>query len=164
MKKMILAAIAMVALSTTAMAQNSNFNYSVDRFADIEVLRYEVPGFEDLTLKQKELVYYLTEAALNGRDILFDQNGKYNLMVRQTLEEIYRNYNGNKDDKNYQAFLKYLKQVWFGNGIHHHYSMTSSLQHCPVPRSASMRKKCLTASCLTPLSWPSVSTKPTAKT
>ena len=123
MKKMILAAIAMVALSTTAMAQNSNFNYSVDRFADIEVLRYEVPGFEDLTLKQKELVYYLTEAALNGRDILFDQNGKYNLMVRQTLEEIYRNYNGNKDDKNYQAFLKYLKQVWFGNGIHHHYSM-----------------------------------------
>ena len=123
MKKMILAAIAMAALSTTAMAQNSNFNYSVDRFADIEVLRYQVPGFEDLTLKQKELIYYLTEAALNGRDILFDQNGKYNLMVRQTLEEIYCNYNGNKDDKNYQAFLKYLKQVWFGNGIHHHYSM-----------------------------------------
>ena len=123
MKKMILAAIAMAALSTTAMAQNSNFNYSVDRFADIEVLRYQVPGFEDLTLKQKELIYYLTEAALNGRDILFDQNGKYNLMVRQTLEEIYRNYNGSKDDKNYQAFLKYLKQVWFGNGIHHHYSM-----------------------------------------
>ena len=123
MKKTIIAAIATMALATTAMAQNSKFDYSVDRFADIEVLRYQVPGFEELSLKQKELVYYLTEAALNGRDILFDQNGKYNLMVRQTLEEIYRNYRGNKNDKDYQAFLKYLKQVWFGNGIHHHYSM-----------------------------------------
>ena len=123
MKKTILAAITMAALATTAMAQNSNFNYSVDRFADIEVLRYQVPDFENLSLKQKELVYYLTEAALNGRDILFDQNCKYNLMVRQTLEEIYRNYKGNKTDKDFIAFEKYLKQVWFGNGIHHHYSM-----------------------------------------
>ena len=123
MKKILFAVITMAAFSSIAMAQNSNFNYSVDRFADIEVLRYQVPGFEDLSLQQKELVYYLTEAALNGRDILFDQNGKYNLMVRQTLEEIYRNYKGNKDDKDYQAFLKYLKQVWFGNGIYHHYSM-----------------------------------------
>ena len=123
MRKMILAVITM-ALATTAMAQNnSNFNYSVDRFADIEVLRYQVPGFEDLTLQQKELIYYLTEAAINGRDILFDQNCKYNLMVRTTLEDIYRNYKGDKNDKDYQAFLKYLKQVWFGNGIHHHYSM-----------------------------------------
>ena len=72
MKKIILAALATAALSTTAMAQTDNFNYSVDRFADIEVLRYQVPGFEDLSLQQKELVYYLTEAALNGRDILFD--------------------------------------------------------------------------------------------
>lgn len=123
MKKTILAVIATTALSTTAMAQNSNFDYTVDRFADIEVLRYQVPGFEELSLKQKELVYYLTEAALNGRDILFDQNCKYNLMVRQTLEDIYRNYKGSKSDKDYIAFEKYLKQVWFGNGIHHHYSM-----------------------------------------
>ena len=123
MKKTILAVIATTALSTTAMAQNSNFDYTVDRFADIEVLRYQVPGFEELSLKQKELVYYLTEAALNGRDILFDQNCKYNLMVRQTLEDIYRNYKGSKTDKDYIAFEKYLKQVWFGNGIHHHYSM-----------------------------------------
>ncbi|MBO4803129.1 MAG: dihydrofolate reductase [Muribaculaceae bacterium] len=123
MKKIFLAVIT-TALATTAMAQNSNnFNYSVDRFADIEVLRYQVPGFEDLSLQQKELVYYLTEAALNGRDILFDQNCKYNLMVRQTLEDIYRNYTGDKNDKDYQGFMKYLKQVWFGNGIHHHYSM-----------------------------------------
>ena len=123
MKKMILAALAMAAISTTGMAQNDNFDYSVDRFADIEVLRYQVSGFEDLSLQQKELVYYLTEAALNGRDILFDQNCKYNLMVRQTLEEIYRNYKGDKTNKDYVAFEKYLKQVWFGNGIHHHYSM-----------------------------------------
>ncbi len=122
MKKFVFAAIA-TALSMTAMAQTSNFNYSVDRFADIEVLRYQVPGFEDLSLQQKELVYYLTEAALNGRDILFDQNCKYNLMVRTTLEDIYRNYTGDKQDKDYLAFVKYLKQVWFGNGIHHHYSM-----------------------------------------
>ena len=80
-------AVCMTAFMTTAMAQNNNFNYSVDRFADIEVLRYQVPGFEELSLQQKELVYYLTEAALNGRDILFDQNCKYNLMVRQTLED-----------------------------------------------------------------------------
>ena len=99
MKKSIIAVIATAALATTAMAQNSDFNYSVDRFADIEVLRYQVPGFEDLSLQQKELVYYLTEAALNGRDILFDQNCKYNLMVRQTLEDIYRNYKGDKNDK-----------------------------------------------------------------
>ena len=123
MKKFIIAALMTAALSTTAMAQNNNFDYTVDRFADIEVLRYQVPGFEDLSLQQKELVYYLTEAALNGRDILFDQNCQYNLMVRETLEDIYRNYTGDKNDKNYQAFLKYLKQVWFGNGIHHHYSM-----------------------------------------
>ena len=123
MKKFIIAALMAAALSTTAMAQNNNFDYTVDRFADIEVLRYQVPGFEELSLQQKELVYYLTEAALNGRDILFDQNCQYNLMVRETLEDIYRNYTGDKNDKNYQAFLKYLKQVWFGNGIHHHYSM-----------------------------------------
>ncbi len=122
-KKLMMAVIATTAVATTAMAQDNKFDYSVDRFADIEVLRYQVPAFEDLSLQQKELVYYLTEAALNGRDILFDQNCKYNLMVRQTLEDIYRNYKGDKNDKDYQAFLKYLKQVWFGNGIHHHYSM-----------------------------------------
>jgi dipeptidyl-peptidase-3 len=121
MKNLIIGA-AMVALSTTAMAQTSDFNYNVDRFADIEVLRYQVPGFEDLSLNQKKLVYYLQEAALQGRDILFDQNCKYNLMVRQTLEAIYKNYAGDKQDKDYQAFMVYLKQVWFGNGIHHHYS------------------------------------------
>ncbi len=124
MKKSIIAA-ALVALtsSTTVMAQESNFNYNVDRFADIEVLAYQVPGFNELSLNQKKLVYYLQEAALQGRDILFDQDGKYNLQIRQTLEQIYLNYNGDKNSADYKGFMLYLKQVWFANGIHHHYSM-----------------------------------------
>ena len=104
------------------MAESLDFNYKVDRFADIEVLRYKVPDFEQLTIQQKELVYYLTEAALYGRDILTDQNGKYNLAIRTTLENIYKNYDGSKDDADYKGFVLYLKQVWFANGIHHHYS------------------------------------------
>ena len=123
MKKM-LVATALFAIATGAgNAQDSNFNYNADRFADIEVLRYQVPGFNDLTLKQKTLVYYLQEAALQGRDILFDQNCKYNLSIRQTLEQIYTNYKGDKETANYKGLLLYLKQVWFANGIHHHYSM-----------------------------------------
>lgn len=123
MKKTLIAA-AVVALASTgiAMAQNSNFNYNVDRFADIEVLRYQVPGFNDLTLQQKKYVYYLTEAALQGRDILFDQNGKYNLVVRQVLEAIYTSYKGDRSSADFKGLEKYLKQVWFGNGIHHHYA------------------------------------------
>lgn len=101
---------------------DKNFNYHVDRFADIEVLRYEVPEFENLSLRQKQLVYYLTQAALEGRDIIWDQNGKYNLQIRRLLENIYTGFNGDKDSKEFKAFEKYLKQVWFGNGIHHHYS------------------------------------------
>ena len=119
------AAIMAAAVSTqSAMAKdNSDFNYVVDRFADIEVLRYKVPDFEKLTPRQKALVYYLTEAAITGRDILWDQNGKYNLPVRQLIENVYTNYSGNKESRQYKALEKYLKQVWFGNGIHHHYSM-----------------------------------------
>lgn len=122
MKKSIIAA-AIVALSTSAMAQNNDFNYVVDRFADIQVLRYEVPGFNELTLNQKKLVYFLHEAALQGRDILTDQNCKYNLQVRQVLEQIYVNYTGDRNSEDFKGFELYLKQVWFGNGIHHHYSM-----------------------------------------
>ena len=121
MKKTLLFA-SVLALSSMNMATATDLNYHVDNFADIEVLRYEVPGFEELSLNEKKLVYYLTEAALQGRDILFDQNCKYNLAVRQTLEAIYANYKGDKNDAEYKAFEKYLKQVWFANGIHHHYS------------------------------------------
>ncbi len=99
-----------------------DFNYKVERFADIEILRYRVPDFESLSLKQKELIYYLTQAALEGRDILFDQNNRYNLLVRRTLETIYENYNGDKNSVDFQSLTTYLKQVWMGNGIHHHYS------------------------------------------
>lgn len=108
---------------TVMAATKSDFNYVVDRFADIEVLRYKVSGFEDLSLNQKKLIYYLTEAGIMGRDILWDQNGKYNLPIRQLLEGVYTNYSGDKNDKEFQAFEKYMKQLWFGNGIHHHYSM-----------------------------------------
>ncbi len=102
---------------------DSDFDYTVDRFADIEVLRYKVPDFDKLTLQQKKLVYYLTEAALWGRDILWDQNCKYNLPIRNLIEAVYTNYDGDKDNADYVALTTYLKQIWFGNGIHHHYSM-----------------------------------------
>ena len=123
----LVSAAALTLSITPAMAQTNNggepFDYVVDRFADIEVLRYPVPDFESLTLDQKRLVYYLTEAALWGRDILWDQNYKYNLAIRDMLEAVYKNYKGDRSDAQYKAFEKYLKQVEFGNGIHHHYSM-----------------------------------------
>ena len=124
MNKFLISVASMAILTTSCNTTPSapEFNYNVDRFADIEVLRYKVPGFEDLSLNQKKLIYFLNEAALHGRDIMFDQNGKYNLDIRQTLEAIYTNYNGDKESAEFKAFEKYLKQVWFGNGIHHHYS------------------------------------------
>lgn len=97
------------------------FEYSNERFADLQMLRYKVEGFEQLSLKQKTFIYYLQEAALYGRDILFDQNGKYNLRIRKMLEEVYTNYKGDRNDENFKAFEVYLKRVWFSNGIHHHY-------------------------------------------
>lgn len=103
-------------------AQNEEFDYTVDKFADIEVLRYKVPGFEDLSLNQKKLIYYLTEAAIWGRDILWDQNNEYNLPIRRMLEAVYTNYDGDRESEDFKNFEQYLKQVWFANGIHHHYS------------------------------------------
>ncbi|MFC0878773.1 dihydrofolate reductase [Saccharicrinis sp. FJH2] len=103
--------------------KNDTFNYNVEKFADLKIMRYKVTGFENLSLKQKELVYYLSQAAIEGRDILFDQNYKYNLPIRQTLEAIYENYTGDKESDDYKNFVVYLKRVWFSNGIHHHYSM-----------------------------------------
>ncbi|MDE5970161.1 MAG: dihydrofolate reductase, partial [Muribaculaceae bacterium] len=114
---------ALLSIQAMNSKNNNDFNYVVDNFADIEVLRYQVPGFEDLTPNQRKLIYYLTEAALAGRDILWDQHGKYNLELRQLLENIYTSYKGDRNSTQFKAFEKYLKQVWFGNGIHHHYSM-----------------------------------------
>lgn len=102
--------------------KTEKFDYSVDRFADIEVLRYTVPGFEELSLDQKKLIYYLSEAALWGRDILWDQNNEYNLPIRRMLEAVYTNYDGDRENAEFKNFERYLKQVWFANGIHHHYS------------------------------------------
>ncbi len=126
MKAILAAASAAILASASAMANNLDPNNPsgnvVDRFADIEVLRYTVPGFNELSPKQKLLVYYLTEAALQGRDILWDQNGRYNLQLRRTLEGLYQNYKGDRSSAEFLAFEKYLKQVEFGNGPHHHYS------------------------------------------
>lgn len=99
-----------------------NFEFSVDQFADIEVLRYQIPGWEDLTLKEKELVYYLSQAGYAGRDMIWDQNYKHNLKIRQALESIYVNYTGDKETEDWKNFVVYVKRVWFSNGIHHHYS------------------------------------------
>ena len=100
----------------------SAFHYNDEKFADIEMLRYEVKGFNELTLDQKKLVYYLQEAALYGRDILFDQNGRHNLVIRKMLETVYTDYQGDKTTDEWNAFVTYTKRVWFSSGIHHHYS------------------------------------------
>ncbi len=129
LKIMTMSAIAMTMAScgdnqsnTEATEVAQEFCYHVDRFADIEVLRYQVPGFENLSLQQKKLIYYLSEAAIEGRDILYDQNNKYNLTIRKTLEAIFLNYAGDRTTNTYKNIETYLKRVWFSNGIHHHYA------------------------------------------
>jgi len=119
---------ATILLSYSGKAED--FNYSVEQFADVEILRYQVPGFDELTLQQKKYIYYLSQAALEGRDILFDQNFKYNLAIRRTLEAIYENYQGDKTTEEYKQFVTYLKRVWFSNGIHHHYGQEKFLPGC----------------------------------
>ena len=99
-----------------------SFEFKVDQFADLSILRYQIPGWEELTLKEKELVYYLTQAGLAGRDIFWDQKYRHNLEIRSALENIFQNYNGNKNTEQWNSFEIYLKRVWFSNGIHHHYS------------------------------------------
>ena len=108
----------------------SNFNYECDRFADIQVLRYEIPGFDELTPKQKELAYYLSEAANCGRDIIYDQKYKYNLAIRKTIEAILTSYQGDKSADDYKKFETYAKKVFFANGIHHHYSNMKFVPEC----------------------------------
>ncbi len=129
MKKSLIIATIMASMLSTSCSRTAqraeaddDFNYHVERFADIEVLRYKVPDFDSLSLNQKILVYYLTEAALWGRDILWDQNNADNLAMRDLLEAVYTNYDGDRESADYKAFDTYMKQVWFGNGIHHHYS------------------------------------------
>lgn len=122
MKKTFLA-LALCALCLSAcQKQQPSFTYSVDKFYDLEILRYQVPEFEHLSLQKKQLIYYLSEAALQGRDILYDQNGRYNLRIRRALEALYTSYPYDKSGEDYALLEKYLKRVWFSNGIHHHYA------------------------------------------
>jgi dipeptidyl-peptidase-3 len=103
-------------------AITDEFDYAAERFADVRMLRYQAAGFELLSGQQKELLYYLSQAALSGRDIMYDQNYKYNLRIRRTLEEVVKHYQGDRESEEFQNFLTYAKRVWFANGIHHHYS------------------------------------------
>mgnify|MGYP001291742243 FL=1 len=104
------------------MSTSESFNYIVEQFADLQLLRYRVAGFEKLSLKQKKLIYFLSQAALEGRDILFDQNGKYNLQIRKLLEAVYVSYSGDRNSSDFQGLEVYLKRVWFSSGIYHHYA------------------------------------------
>jgi dipeptidyl-peptidase III len=106
------------------------FKWQTEQFADIKILRYKVPGFEALTLQQKELIYYLSQAALSGRDITYDQNYKYNLLVRKTLEAVYLDFKGDRKSDDFMKFEVYVKRVWFSNGIHHHYSTDKFFPEC----------------------------------
>ena len=151
MKKIVFASMGIFAMTLggCSSAPKHESDWIVDRFDDIKVIRYEVPGFENLPLNEKVLVYYLAEAAKCGRDILFDQNFKYNLAIRRALEQIYQNYDGDRNNADFAAMEKYLKKVWFANGIHHHYSndkfspefsrewfagqLTACNVECPIP-------------------------------
>lgn len=114
-------AMSCMTIAVHAAEPSDSFKYTNEQFADIQMLRYRVTGFEQLTLKQKKLIYYLSEAALQGRDILFDQNGRYNLRIRKMLETAYTDFKGDRNSDEFKALTVYLKRVWFSNGIHHHY-------------------------------------------
>ena len=128
MKKKIMCALAVLLMLTACGTKQENTNvsvdynfYNVEQFADLQILRYKVTDFENLSLQQKKLVYYLTEAALYGRDIFYDQNGKYNLAISRTLEAVYTDWKGDRESADFNALELYLKRVWFSSGIHHHY-------------------------------------------
>lgn len=109
-------------IEVTEIKEEKTFDYNVEQFADIKILRYQIPGWDNLTLKEQKLVYYLTQAGLAGRDIIWNQNYRHNLKIRKALETVYANYSGDKTSEEWKAFETYLKRVWFSNGIHHHYS------------------------------------------
>ena len=114
------------------------FPWVVERFADLRVLRYQVPGFEKLPPQQKKFLYFLSQAALSGRDIMWDQNYHLNLTIRRTLEAVILGFRGNRDSKLFKKFMVYTKQVWFSNGIHHHYSNNKSCE-CKAEHSQNIK-------------------------
>ncbi len=119
-----------LALASCSEAPKSEFKYVADEFADLQVLRYQIPGWDELSLNQKAYIYHLSEAGKCGRDILFDQNFKYNLKIRKVLENILNNYTGDKESEEYAKFLVYAKRVFFSNGIHHHYAEDKFMPEC----------------------------------
>ncbi len=121
-------------------AQNGEFKYLVDEFADLKIMRYQVPGWDELTLQQKEYVYHLAEAAKYGRDIIWMQNNKYNLEVRKVLENILENYKGDRTSEDFAKFETYAKRVFFSNGIHHHYAEDKFFPECPQEYFAELMK------------------------
>lgn len=127
---------------TVKVDSTEEFQYVTEQFADLRILRYDIPGFEQLSLQQKELLYYLSEAALAGRDITWDQNYKYNLTIRKTLEAIVSSYKGDTNSEDYKKFLVYAKRVWFSNGIHHHYSSDKILPECSETFFAELVNTC----------------------
>ena len=126
----ILCGLSLLATSCSEPKKEADFKYVVDQFADLQILRYKIPGWESLTLRQKAYIYHLSEAAKCGRDILFDQNFKYNLKIRKALEKIIKEYKGDTSSKEYQEFLVYAKRVFFSNGIHHHYAEEKFTPEC----------------------------------
>ena len=108
----------------------TDFKIQTEQFADVRILRYQVPGFENLSFEKKRLIYFLSQAALWGRDIIYDQNYKHNLLIRHNLENIYKTYSGNRESDSFKAFVVYLKRFWFSNGIHHHYAMDKFFPAC----------------------------------
>ncbi|MBE6232538.1 MAG: dihydrofolate reductase [Bacteroidales bacterium] len=119
-------------------AEDGNFRYLVDEFADLKIMRYQVPGWDELTLQQKEYVYHLSEAAKYGRDIIWMQNCRYNLDVRKVLEDILENYDGDRACEEFKAFETYAKRVFFSNGIHHHYAEDKFFPECSQEYFASL--------------------------
>lgn len=124
-------AAAFASCSSDEAAQNGEFRYLIDEFADLKIMRYQVPGWDALTLQQKEYVYHLSEAAKYGRDIIWMQNCKYNLEIRKTLENILENYEGDRTSEDWNKFETYAKRVFFSNGIHHHYAEDKFFPECP---------------------------------
>ena len=120
-----------VACNPSNKTTEDNFKYLTEQFADVKTIRYKVPGFENLDLRQKKLIYYLSQASLSGRDIIFDQNYRHNLKIRRTLEAIVDGYAGDRNTQEFDEFMVYTKRVWFSGGIHHHYS-SSKIQKSTI--------------------------------
>ena len=118
----LIVACLLISCNNTKTETQDNFQYLTEQFADLKIIKYKVPGFENLDLRQKKLIYFLSQASLSGRDIIFDQNYRHNLRVRRTLETIVANYPGDRDSENFESFMEYTKRVWFSGGIHHHYA------------------------------------------